>query len=45
MGKKCSNCGRSVNSKWKKLCYKCHHIKKGDFKPSKLQTRYGGNKK
>ena len=45
MAKKCSKCGAVINSKWKTLCFKCYHKKKGDYKPSKLQKRFGGTKK
>ena len=44
MGKNCSKCGKVINSKWKTLCYKCYHEKKGDYNPKKLQKRFGGTK-
>lgn len=45
MAKMCKVCGREINSKWKDLCYKCYHEKKGDYKPKKLSKIHGGTKK
>lgn len=42
--KYCQRCGKQINSKWKKLCYKCYHETKGSYNPTKLQQRYGGKK-
>jgi NMD protein affecting ribosome stability and mRNA decay len=44
MANKCRKCGATINSKWKTLCYKCYHQQKGDYKPRKLQKRFGGTK-
>ncbi len=41
---RCSKCGKRINSRWKKLCYKCYHEEKGDYNPKKLQKRHGGTK-
>lgn len=41
---KCKICGSRINSRWKNLCYKCYHEKKGDYDPKKLQKIYGGTK-
>ena len=42
--KRCLKCGRVINSRWKNLCYKCHHEEQGDYNPKKLQKRFGGTK-
>ncbi len=44
MTEKCQKCGTTINSKWKKLCYKCYHKQKGDYNPKKLQKHFGGKK-
>lgn len=43
MAKKCPDCGRNIEP-WMKYCYSCHHKKKGDYDPSKLQKHHGGTK-